>query len=178
VKVTFVTGVSGAGKTTLETELIRRRSEGGARDYAVLGIDERGTPDAGHLDWLRYRAAQLLYDSLTIWGDGQDGVEQTVICGIVWPHAVIDSNAWPAAEDAKADVRFVLLDLPHKLVKERLSDRLAGKKSGEQRAILRYNQQLAGVLRRQVTQQRNGGVLNVRHMTPADVAGYVTGGGW
>jgi ABC-type cobalamin/Fe3+-siderophores transport system ATPase subunit len=173
VRVTFVTGVSGAGKTTLAETLRDRLAP--LDGVIALEIDGPGTPDAGHLDWLRWRAAQLLYEAVTVPAEEGDA-DHVVICGIVWPHAVIDSNAWPEAEAAKAAVRFLLLDMPHKVIKERLADRLSGKRAGERREILRYNRSLADVLRRQVSQQRTGDILRADRMTPGEIAAYVLEG--
>jgi adenylate kinase family enzyme len=170
VRVTFVTGVSGSGKSTLGRELAESNRSG----LVTRDIDDGGTPNVGHLDWLHWRAAELLHEAVQ---PGEPGdADHYVITGITWPHAVIDSSAWPAALDAKADVRFVLLSIPPKVMKTRLTERLADRKASERREILRYNRQLAGVLRRQVEQQRTGDVLAAHRMTPGEIAAYVADG--
>jgi gluconate kinase len=176
-RVTFVTGVSGAGKSTVARLLTEHAG------CTVDDLDADGTPDAAHLDWLRWRAAQLLHDrtQAMVDTDGpiRDVPRHALICGISWPHAVIDCSAWPAAARIADEIRFVMLDVPHKVIRRRLAERNGdnGDPKGY-RALLRYNRQLSEILRRQVANQRTGEVLDVADRTPLEIALYLTEGRW
>lgn len=170
-RVTFVTGVSGAGKTTVARLLAEHAG------VTVDDLDADGTPDAAHLDWLRWRAAQLLHDRTQAMADQPRG--HALICGISWPHAVVDCSAWPAAARIVDEIRFVMLDVPHKVIRRRLDARNGdnGDPKGY-RALLRYNRQLSEILRRQVANQRYGEVLDVADRSPLEIALYLTEGRW
>jgi pantothenate kinase len=78
---------------------------------------------------------------------------------------------WPEAVDAAATVRFVMLDVDHQVIRERLRERYAAKAKPKKaaRALVRFNRELADVLRYQVTQQRNGIVVPDAHEFAVDV---------
>jgi len=147
-RLVYVTGVSCAGKTTTG-----RAMKQADPSLWVTDIDTGGTPNAAHLDWLHWRAAEALHAAT------ERDAPVSVVTGIVWPHAVIDSNAWPAAMKSPLMVDWVLLDPPWKLLRERLGERLAAKPRAERRDIIAYNRGLRRVLRRQVEQQRLGHVV-------------------
>lgn len=178
-RVTFVTGVSGAGKTTLADELApgddhHRRLEGGeAGGLWVVDLDRQGRPNACHVEWLRWRAAELLHAAATWEADtGGRPAGHLIVTGICWPHAVVDSNAWPVARKAGLAVEFIMLDVPHRVIRERLTQRPSASKKGF-RALMRYNHDLAAILRHQTEEQRNGYVVDAEDMAPAAIADYV-----
>lgn len=172
MRVIYVTGVSCAGKTTVAQQL---QAHCPASRH-VVDIDGDGTPNAGHLEWLRWRAAELLHRATRSHEKPKAAIYDPadsvwVITGICWPHAVVDCNAWPAAEKAGLEVGFVMLDVRRRVIAERLTARDPERKG--LKALVRYNRQLADVLRRQVAQQRRGLVLEVGHMTPAETAAEI-----
>jgi hypothetical protein len=172
VRVTYVTGVSGAGKTTMAAELLRRDLPG----TRVFDLDEDGRPNVGHVEWLRWRAAEQLHEATEGWptAPGEPDPAHLVVCGIVWPHAVVDSNAWPAARKAGVSVKFLMLDVPHRVIRERLAERNDHQTDKHFRRLLRYNRDLAAVLRHQVEQQRQGVVIAAKGLTVDEAASWVT----
>jgi broad-specificity NMP kinase len=104
-QIFFVTGVVGAGKTSL-VEPLRR---GLGPSYQVHDFDERGVPDdvdpqwaaAEKRHWLSVGAAHL-----------EQGIS-TVICGFVLP----------GDDDNRDRVKFILLDLDERALRERLMKR-------------------------------------------------------
>lgn len=162
--ITFVTGVSTSGKSTLCNYI---NDSEHIRDIHAVDIDGDGRPDAAHWDWLRWRAAQLLYEA------HQSDHDNEVICGISLPHAVIDSNAWPAvAKDikkGKLTVEFALLDVAHSLVKKRLDERLHMKSRAHRERMHRSNKELAAKLRYQVENQYNGIIIPRSVTDPDDI---------
>ena len=175
MRVTYVTGVSGAGKTTVAKLL---QEEIPAYRW-VVDLDEDGTPNAAHLEWLRWRAAEELHRATERHGRPRAAVydpadAHVVVAGICWPHAVVDCNAWQKARKAGIAVEFVMLDVPHKVIRARLAERNGDNGDPKHfRALLRYNRQLAEVLRHQTENQRNGTVVPAHEMTAEDVAEYI-----
>jgi hypothetical protein len=104
-RIFFVTGVVGAGKTSLVEPL---GSQLGA-DYEVHDFDERGVPDAVDMDW---GAAERRYWLSVGAANLQEGVS-TVICGF----------ALPSDDDDRERVRFILLDLDEQALRDRLMQR-------------------------------------------------------
>lgn len=162
--ITFVTGVSCAGKTTLADHLT---VDGTAH---VLEVDGKGTPDAGHLAWLQWRSEQLLYEAAQV-----DDGRPVVVCGIVWPHKVIESNAWDELPRGTR-VRFVMLDLPDRVIRQRLRERLHGRPKADVTEHVRYNLRLARSLRRQVANQRYGEVLKADGLSSPEIAAAILNG--
>jgi hypothetical protein len=161
--VLFVTGVTCAGKTTLADELKARAIP----RLHVAEVDDGPMPDAGHGSWLRWRGEQLLYEAGERWRETSG--EATVVCGITWPHALIDSPAF-ADLPRGLKVGFLLLDIPTAVLRERLTERLGADTGKEYRGLLRQNRQLAKTLRRQVGNQRHGQVLKSAAMSPGELA--------
>lgn len=165
--VLYVTGVTCSGKTTLANEM---RARSVPRTH-IAEVDNGQMPEAGHGHWLRWRGEQLLHEAAQRWL--AKAGEATVICGIAWPHAVIDSQAFA---DLPKDMRvgFLLLDIPTSVLSERLSDRVSDpdKRTAEKayRDLYRPNRRLAKALRRQVANQKHGRVLKVGDLSPTEVA--------
>jgi hypothetical protein len=178
VRVTFVTGVSCAGKTTVAHLL------GGHERYTdllqVRDIDEDAPvrPQTAWLDWLRWRAAEHLHLATERSALGAGG--HTVITGISWPFRVVESPAWAPAMEAGVEVHFVMLDPPWKILKGRLAERTAGKPKAEAKELRDYNRALRDVLRLQVQAVRNGHVLGgdrrVESLAEDIVAGWPASG--
>lgn len=161
--ILFVTGPSCSGKSSLVNDLVDDPT------IVVEDIDSIGTPRAAPLEWLRWRGAELLFE----WATHKDPPEHVVICGISWPHQIIDSNAWPVAQDAGLPVGFMMLDVTPKLMRQRLRERLSDRTKAEVSEYVRYNLELADKLRSQVRQQRRGVVVDVTKRTPTEVANLV-----
>jgi hypothetical protein len=101
-KIFFVTGVVGAGKSTmmrpLET-LLRAGCE-------IHDFDERGVPDKVDIDW----AAQEKRHWINVGVANSQKGTVTVICGF----------ALPSDEDDRDLVQFILLDLSEEALRARL----------------------------------------------------------
>jgi RNase adaptor protein for sRNA GlmZ degradation len=104
-RIFFVTGVVGAGKSSLVQLLEARLGLG----YEVHDFDERGVPDAVDMDW---GAAENQYWLSVGAANSQKGVS-TIICGF----------ALPSDDDDRGRVRFILLDLDEKALRDRLMQR-------------------------------------------------------
>jgi broad-specificity NMP kinase len=104
-KIFFVTGVVGAGKTSLVEPL---RAQLGA-DFDVHDFDERGVPDNVDMDWASAEREHWLSVGVA---NRRDGVG-TVICGF----------ALPGEQDDRELVKFILLDLNEMALRGRLMQR-------------------------------------------------------
>lgn len=105
MRLTFVTGPSCSGKTTLHDRLVAA-----GQDH-VREIDKADPfPSAGHVEWLRWRALEYVTAATRRAADEQRRDEHHVVTGIVWPFEVLDSDACADAFDEGVEVRFVLLD--------------------------------------------------------------------
>jgi hypothetical protein len=150
VNITFVTGVSCAGKTTLARHLASDLDR--KLDIRDLDMTAEPGPSTAWLDWLRWRAAEELHRATEMDPGGGD----IVVTGIVWPCRLIESPAWRPARKAGVLVHFVMLDPPWKVLRERLAERTAGKPRGERTELRRYNRELRPILREQVLAVRSG----------------------
>lgn len=155
MRVTYVTGTSCAGKTTLGDAFSDRERE----DYGLmiydLDRDAPCRPSTAWLSWLQWRAAELLHSAAE--EDGPYDCNRLVVTGIVWPLRVIESPAWRPAKKAGVAVDFALLHPPWRLVKERLVER--GEAKRELKALRNYNRGLRSTLRDQVEAVRYGNVI-------------------
>jgi broad-specificity NMP kinase len=104
-KIFFVTGVVGAGKTSLIEPL---RAQLGC-NYEVHDFDERGVPDDVDLNW----AAAEKKHWLSLGDANRKAGIGTVVCGF----------ALPSEDDDRALVRFILLDVNERALRERLMKR-------------------------------------------------------
>jgi hypothetical protein len=104
-KIFFVTGVVGAGKTSLIEPLRARLGP----DYEIHDFDERGVPDDVDMDW---GAAEKKYWVSVGAANSQKAIG-TVICGF----------SLPSDEDDRDLVSFILLDLNEGTLRERLMQR-------------------------------------------------------
>lgn len=181
--VTYVTGTSCAGKTTLADKLRERNKPltavGGwcvpsddylpeplrARypdPYHVVDVDQDGTPSGGSGHWLAYRSLDLLarHDA------GEFNTDHLVVCGIAMPFEVLDSRE---AREASVDVRFMLLDVTDEQLEARLLERFPKpKKERELREhYVRTNGLLAKRLRQQVRHLHSALVVDA-HTTVAE----------
>jgi hypothetical protein len=149
--VTFVTGTSCAGKTHLKAELDERGYY--ELDAIDLDADAPCRPQTAWLDWLRWRAAELLRSATE-----HEGRDWLVVTGIVWPLSLVDSPAWAPARRAGVEVEFFLLHPPWKLVHARLADRAPGSRR-ELAELRRYNRRLRNQLLEQTLAVRGGEVV-------------------
>lgn len=109
--IMFVTGVSGAGKSTIYRDL-RKRPHVVARD-----IDEDGVPPVAAEQWRQYRVELLLHQALK---SLEKDSTSTVICGMTFPHEVIWSNQF----DLAANIWFIVLEISPDQIRSRLTERL------------------------------------------------------
>ena len=81
--ITYVTGCSGTGKTELASLL---RTAGA--DVTELNEHESGMPNAGHIDWLHWVAAEELAAA------AESQPEHRIVVGTMVPFRLIDSLSW------------------------------------------------------------------------------------
>lgn len=155
--IIFVTGVSTSGKTTLRNSL---------PSSVTIDIDEGGTPKAGALSWLAWRAEELLAEATE---EVIDTGKSVVVTGIVWPHKVIESTYIQEVPD-NIGIDFVMLTVTKKDLRTRFKDRLNGSKPVG--PYVDYNWHLQKRLRQQVAYQRNGFILPPTY-TPQEVTEFV-----
>lgn len=161
MKITFVTGATGSGKTALHNML--------ADDPALLAAStdpvqitelddcEGGIPPAADVHWLQWRAAEVLMAA----ADDANLDGHRIVTGIVWPFSLIQDNAWAAAEEAGVEIRVVLLDRPWADTAAHLEERLADWEDEDDRAEqIDNNRRLARTLRKQVSGLRCGHVVS------------------
>lgn len=111
--ILFITGTSASGKTTLYESL---RNDNDLNGIEFHDIDENGVPPVGRVDWRAYRVTQLFYDAVKL---AKDTGRPTVICGITFPHEVIESIYF----DGKIPVHFILVEPTETQIRERLQQR-------------------------------------------------------
>jgi hypothetical protein len=158
--ITYITGPSCAGKTTLGKALVAHAQVStavglGARVAPLWrDVDEHASqrPQTAWLDWLRWQAAEALHDATDVEG-------HIVYTGIVWPTHLIQSPAWRPAMKAGVEVRFLFLDWRWRVLRARLDERLAGETAKERRETIAYNRGLRRRLRDEVEAVRHGYVL-------------------
>jgi len=163
MRLTYVIGCSGAGKSTIHDQL----NEGGQPGVEELDAHPSGMPSAAHVQWLEWRAAEVLAEVTELAQQTADPDTQSaenqhrVVTGIVWPFRLIMSNAWRPAQEAGVEVRFVLLDRPWDDVAATLSARyLADDWPPDEAAEeLENNRRLQRTLRTQVEAVEGGVVV-------------------
>jgi broad-specificity NMP kinase len=159
VPIIFITGVSGAGKTTLYGAL---RKDPDLAHVEFHDIDEDGIPPAGTGAWRQFRVELLLHEAAT---RSRTEDRSTVICGVSKPHEVIESGAFP--DDL--DVHFVLVDVSTPVLRKRLEARLAGQPTDDIEFSVQWNRLLSPALRRSVQQQRNGTIIEASRLSRVKV---------
>lgn len=141
-KLVFLTGTSCVGKTTVANYINKH-----VESAIALDVDEHGTPDTQHVEWLKWRSAQLLHDATEY--VKEDSVD-VVISGVTWPFEVITSTAWEPAQEAFESIWFTQLVIDDKLLKERLYERLASRPKADRKASYKNNLRLKDYLIKQV----------------------------
>jgi predicted ATPase len=175
MRLTYVIGCSGAGKSTLHDQL----NEGGQPGVEELDAHPSGMPSAGHVQWLEWRAAEVLAEVTELARQTSDPDTQSAECqhrvvvGIVWPFRLIMSNAWRPAREAGVQVRFVFLDRPWQDVAGSLSARYEadGRDPDDAAEELDSNRRLQETLRTQVEAVEGGVVVAAGDLQEA--ANYV-----
>jgi hypothetical protein len=173
MRITFVTGCSASGKTALH-DLITSDDWAGrvAQSRVPVTVKELddvdgGVPDAADVHWLQWRAAEELLSA----AKAADLDGHRIITGIVWPFALIQDNAWRAAQDAGIEVRFLLLDRPWDDVAASLAERLADWDPVDRAEQIENNRKLARSLRTQTTALLTGLVVDEADLPlAADIA--------
>src|SRR5262245_14696388 len=112
-KIFFVTGVVGAGKTSL-MELLKTHL---GSDYEIHDFDERGVPDDVDIEW--GVAEKKYWLSLGV-ANLQEGIS-TIICGF----------SLPSDDDNRDLVKFILLELDEEALRERLMKRYSNPENVE-----------------------------------------------
>lgn len=117
----FITGVSTTGKTTLYERL---KNEQVFKQLAYHDIDEVGVPPVGLGPWREYRTQHVLFDANASAKEGHS----TVICGIVFPHEIIES---PYYDPELCPAVFITITAEQSTIEERFREREAAlKKDG------------------------------------------------
>jgi len=111
--ILFITGTSASGKTTLYESL---RRDPVLSNIEFHDIDEDGVPPVGRREWRQYRVTQLFYDAIN---RTQEQTRSTIICGITFPHEVIESLYYTP----DSNVHFILVEPSEPQVRERLLER-------------------------------------------------------
>lgn len=144
MRLTFVTGCSGSGKTLLHDALTK------AEQPYVFELDDvaGGLPPVADSDWLRWRATEVLHEATVRAEEGAD--QHFVVTGIVWPFTLVDSRHMDAVLDTDLEVRFVLLDRPWASIQATLEERLADWPVEDRVEQIDNNRRLQRSLRRQI----------------------------
>lgn len=111
--ILFITGTSASGKTTLYESL---RTDTELVDIEFHDIDENGVPPVGRSDWRAFRVTQLLYEARN---RAEKEGHPTVICGITFPHEVIESDYYTES----IPTHFILVEPGEDQIRERLIQR-------------------------------------------------------
>jgi broad-specificity NMP kinase len=169
-RIFFVTGVVGAGKTSL-IEPLRR---GLGPSYEVHDFDERGVPDDVDLQW----AAGERNHWLSVGAANLKKGISTVICGFVLP----------GDEDNRELLKFILLDLDERALRERLMKRYSDPKNVENLRRMRGMDVEQSVREnvgsipwlRGLCSAQGATIINTSALTPAQTADqvrdWITGG--
>lgn len=116
-KIYFITGVCGAGKTTVIPHLKSLLND---KDFDIHDFDERGVPDGGGRQWrIKETEHWINYGKQNI----KDGIS-TVICGFSNPEETVHND--------NEDTKFILLDADDKTIKQRISGRYQTEKSRQE----------------------------------------------
>lgn len=109
----FITGVSTTGKTTLYERL---KSEGAFTQLTYHDIDEVGVPPVGLGPWREYRTQHVLFDA----NESAKNGDSTIICGIVFPHEIIES---PYYDPETCRAIFIAITAQQSSIEERFKQR-------------------------------------------------------
>jgi broad-specificity NMP kinase len=162
----FVIGASGSGKTAICNFLQKYSISVPGVDFEIHDIDEGGVPEFGRGYWKRYRTDELLGNARRIVKK-----KSSVLCGVITPHEVIDSDLFRR----NVKMCFILLDASSHAISMRIRAR-ATKRDGEARLkkLVESNIKFARKLKDQVLMQRNGFIVDTRNKSIKQVAGEVS----
>lgn len=150
MSITFVTGISTAGKTTLYETL---REDTDLNHVEFHDIDEDGVPPAGSGHWRKFRIELLLHEAAERF---RAGGPPTVICGATLPHEVIESASFPK----DVPIHFILIDVEVSAMRERLRERIGHRVSADSLEMsIQSNRVLRDVLDNAIRSLRNGCVI-------------------
>ncbi len=157
--ILFITGTSASGKTTLY-KLLQKDPD--LKHVIFHDIDENGVPQVGLGPWRSFRVEELLYNATENYKKGLS----TVICGVSFPHEVIDSKYYKP----KYNVDFMMVKAPLDVVRTRLEKRAADPLEREKHVetlskkswagLLKSTKELLLQLNNSFANQKNGYVIN------------------
>lgn len=149
VKILFITGVSGAGKSTVG-EGLKLYFKDKEELVEVHDLDEDGVPKFGVATWRSYKVEQLFGNAIE---QLQKSIT-TIICGTIFPYEIIQSELF----NLKIPVYFVLLDITPLHITRRLRakcKRLKKSKKFTDKYVAANKRNLT-VFKNQVMMQKNG----------------------
>ena len=163
MKMYFISGVSGVGKTSSMEILKKDLSE----QYVVKDFDERGVPKGGGRPW---RLAETQYWIL----EGKRfALEEKIliVCGLVNPEELALME-----ETKEVEVKIILLDAPGEVIAKRLNKRNSDEKVrtgleqtvGSVDAFIKGSSDFAPILR-DICIEGNVPVVDTAEMTPDEV---------
>tara|TARA_Y100000294_G_C8377760_1_gene265422 strand:- start:38 stop:538 length:501 start_codon:yes stop_codon:yes gene_type:complete len=106
----FITGTSGAGKTTLVDHLKRSLSKAEVHDF-----DEGGVPNDADETWRKQRTNEWLEKAKLYHQKGKS----TIICGVTVPDEIKNSPAY----DPSLNVHYALIHITETEIRKRLNQR-------------------------------------------------------
>ena len=115
--ILIITGITTAGKSTLLCGLKRRKNS--IKNCVFHDMDENGLPSAGLSPWRLYRIEELLYESVQRYEQGKS----TVLCGVIYPHEIIDSEHF----SADLNLHYLLLQNSKRVFGERVDEKIRRK---------------------------------------------------
>ncbi len=163
LKIYFVSGVCGVGKTTIINYLKALLDN---KYYDIYDFDERGVPDNASRNW---RKEETQY-----WINlGKQNIKKnifTIICGFSNPEEISKSEK---------NVYFILLDANKEIIRERISGRYKTQKSIEElkrvsgktlELFTRDNIDFSGILRNIFKKNKKCHIVNTNNKLPQEVA--------
>jgi len=158
----FVTGASGSGKTAVCDYFKKNGVSIPGAEFEIHDIDENGVPEFGRGHWRRYRVSELLGNATRALAE-----RSTIICGVISPHEVIDSELFHPG----IRVYFILLDTSSQAISRRIAKRAAkGDSKGKLKKLIDANIKFSRTLGKQVLMQKNGFVVNTRNKSVKQVS--------
>ncbi len=166
-KVCFITGVCGAGKTTVIPYL---RSLLDNENYDIHDFDERGVPDGADKQWrIKETEYWINYGKQNI----KDDIS-TIICGFSNPEEIVYSD-WD-------NIKFILLDADDKTIKQRISERYKTETSKEElkrvfgdtvERFIEDNVNFLATLRNICQKDKRCNIINTINKSPEKIAEQV-----
>jgi broad-specificity NMP kinase len=115
-KIYFITGVSGAGKSTMVPLLKKELSK---NLFDIHDFDEHGVPVRANAKWRQKKTKEWLQLAYT----NIKKNKSTIICGITVPEEVLEASD----KRKSVQIKFCFLNHPNKQIEERLKKRFKSK---------------------------------------------------